>query len=204
MEREGPQEITVYGRPVAVVLSEADYERLNSASQSLVDSCLARRSMAWTTSSSSATVASRGQRRFAIQSALNSSQRPDAASPIQKYRLIRPSAGIPVVPKRLVFGSAPQRHRIAPRWLSRPRLWTGRKASFQPSLLAASSPVIYQQPVGGAACSPKWGGPCRLSIACSGASVLRHRLRLMRHRARDLDYPVLEAIDPWQSSTSAE
>ncbi|MGN2390447.1 hypothetical protein [Pelomicrobium sp. G1] len=110
--------MTVYGRPVAVVLSEADYERLNSASQSLVDSCLARRSMAWTTSSSSATVASRGQRRFAIQSALKFSQRPDAASPMQKYRLFRPSAGIPVVPERPVFGSGPQRHRIAPRRLS--------------------------------------------------------------------------------------
>ncbi|MHB1532127.1 type II toxin-antitoxin system Phd/YefM family antitoxin [Acidithiobacillus sp.] len=36
VEREGPQEITVHGRPVAVVLSKADYERLSGTSHSLV------------------------------------------------------------------------------------------------------------------------------------------------------------------------
>ena len=35
-EREGPQEITVHGRPVAVVLSRADYDRLAGTSESLV------------------------------------------------------------------------------------------------------------------------------------------------------------------------
>lgn len=35
-ERAGPQEITVHGRPVAVVLSRADYERLTGTGESLV------------------------------------------------------------------------------------------------------------------------------------------------------------------------
>ncbi len=35
-EREGPQEITVHGRPVAVVLSRADYDRLAGTGESLV------------------------------------------------------------------------------------------------------------------------------------------------------------------------
>ncbi|MBI5334934.1 MAG: type II toxin-antitoxin system Phd/YefM family antitoxin [Burkholderiales bacterium] len=35
-ERLGPQEITVHGRPVAVVLSRADYERLTGTGESLV------------------------------------------------------------------------------------------------------------------------------------------------------------------------
>jgi len=33
---EGPQEITVHGRPVAVVLSRADYDRLTGSGESLV------------------------------------------------------------------------------------------------------------------------------------------------------------------------
>jgi prevent-host-death family protein len=36
-EREGPQQITVHGRPVAVVLSRADYERLAHTGESLVE-----------------------------------------------------------------------------------------------------------------------------------------------------------------------
>lgn len=36
-EQEGPQEITVHGRPAAVVLSARDYARLSGASGSLVD-----------------------------------------------------------------------------------------------------------------------------------------------------------------------
>lgn len=35
VEQEGPQEITVHGRSVAVVLSKGDYERLSGASESL-------------------------------------------------------------------------------------------------------------------------------------------------------------------------
>jgi len=35
-EREGPQEITVHGRPVAVVLSRAEYDRLAGTRESLV------------------------------------------------------------------------------------------------------------------------------------------------------------------------
>lgn len=35
-EREGPQQITVHGRPVAVVLSRADYDRLAATGESLV------------------------------------------------------------------------------------------------------------------------------------------------------------------------
>lgn len=35
-EHEGPQEITVHGRPVAVVLSRADYDRLAGTGESLV------------------------------------------------------------------------------------------------------------------------------------------------------------------------
>lgn len=35
-ERSGPQEITVHGRPVAVVLSRADYDRLTGTGESLV------------------------------------------------------------------------------------------------------------------------------------------------------------------------
>lgn len=35
-EREGPQEITVHGRPAAVVLSRADYDRLADTGESLV------------------------------------------------------------------------------------------------------------------------------------------------------------------------
>lgn len=35
-EREGPQEITVHGRSVAVVLSRADYDRLAGTGESLV------------------------------------------------------------------------------------------------------------------------------------------------------------------------
>lgn len=35
-ERAGPQGITVHGRPVAVVLSRADYERLTGTGESLV------------------------------------------------------------------------------------------------------------------------------------------------------------------------
>lgn len=35
-EREGPQEITVHARPVAVVLSRADYDRLAGTGESLV------------------------------------------------------------------------------------------------------------------------------------------------------------------------
>jgi prevent-host-death family protein len=35
-EREGPQEITVHGQPVAVVLSRADYDRLAGTGESLV------------------------------------------------------------------------------------------------------------------------------------------------------------------------
>ena len=35
-EREGPQEITVHGRSVAVVLSPAEYVRLAGAGESLV------------------------------------------------------------------------------------------------------------------------------------------------------------------------
>ena len=35
-EREGPQEITVHGRSVAVVLSRADYDRLTGTGESLV------------------------------------------------------------------------------------------------------------------------------------------------------------------------
>jgi prevent-host-death family protein len=34
-EREGPQEITVHGRSVAVVLSRAEYERLTGSGESL-------------------------------------------------------------------------------------------------------------------------------------------------------------------------
>jgi len=34
-ERDGPQEITVHGRPVAVVLSRADYDRLAGTGESL-------------------------------------------------------------------------------------------------------------------------------------------------------------------------
>jgi prevent-host-death family protein len=36
-EIDGPQEITNHGRPVAVVLSRADYDRLAGTGQSLVD-----------------------------------------------------------------------------------------------------------------------------------------------------------------------
>ena len=36
-EREGPQEITLHGRPVAVVLSRADYDRLAGTGESLVE-----------------------------------------------------------------------------------------------------------------------------------------------------------------------
>lgn len=36
-EREGPQEITLHGKPVAVVLSHADYDRLTGMRESLVD-----------------------------------------------------------------------------------------------------------------------------------------------------------------------
>ena len=35
-EREGPQEITLHGRPVAVVLSRAQYDRLAGTGESLV------------------------------------------------------------------------------------------------------------------------------------------------------------------------
>ncbi len=35
-EREGPQEITLHGRPVAVVLSRAQYDRLTGTGESLV------------------------------------------------------------------------------------------------------------------------------------------------------------------------
>ncbi len=35
-EREGPQEITVHGRPVAVVLSRAQYDRLAGTGESLL------------------------------------------------------------------------------------------------------------------------------------------------------------------------
>lgn len=35
-EREGPQEITLHGRPVAVVLSRAEYDRLTGGGDSLV------------------------------------------------------------------------------------------------------------------------------------------------------------------------
>ena len=35
-EREGPQEITLHGKPVAVVLSREDYERLTGTGESLV------------------------------------------------------------------------------------------------------------------------------------------------------------------------
>lgn len=35
-ERDGPQQITVHGRPVAVVLSRADYDRLAASGESLV------------------------------------------------------------------------------------------------------------------------------------------------------------------------
>ncbi len=35
-EREGPQEITLHGRPVAVVLSRAQYDRLSGTGESLV------------------------------------------------------------------------------------------------------------------------------------------------------------------------
>jgi len=35
-EREGPQEITLHGKPVAVVLSREHYERLTGAGESLV------------------------------------------------------------------------------------------------------------------------------------------------------------------------
>lgn len=35
-EREGPQEITLHGRPVAVVLSRAEYGRLAGTGESLV------------------------------------------------------------------------------------------------------------------------------------------------------------------------
>lgn len=33
-QRQGPQRITVHGRPAAVLLSEADYDRLNGKRQS--------------------------------------------------------------------------------------------------------------------------------------------------------------------------
>ncbi len=36
-EREGPQEITLHGRSVAVVLSRADYDRLAGTGESLVE-----------------------------------------------------------------------------------------------------------------------------------------------------------------------
>ncbi|MFM1891847.1 MAG: hypothetical protein RLZ44_924 [Pseudomonadota bacterium] len=36
-EKEGPQEITLHGRPVAVVLSRADYDRLAGTGESLVE-----------------------------------------------------------------------------------------------------------------------------------------------------------------------
>ncbi len=36
-ERDGPQEITVHGRPAAVVLSSNDYLRLRGGAASLVD-----------------------------------------------------------------------------------------------------------------------------------------------------------------------
>ena len=36
-EREGPQEITLHGRSVAVVLSRAEYDRLAGTGESLVD-----------------------------------------------------------------------------------------------------------------------------------------------------------------------
>lgn len=35
--RQGPQEITLHGRPVAVVLSRDDYDRLTGNTQSLVE-----------------------------------------------------------------------------------------------------------------------------------------------------------------------
>lgn len=35
-EHEGPQEITVHGRPAAVVLSASEYAKLSGASESLV------------------------------------------------------------------------------------------------------------------------------------------------------------------------
>jgi prevent-host-death family protein len=35
-EREGPQEITLHGKPVAVVLSREQYERLTGTGESLV------------------------------------------------------------------------------------------------------------------------------------------------------------------------
>lgn len=41
-QQSGPQEITVYGRPVAVVLSRTDYDRLVETGESLPD--LMRRS----------------------------------------------------------------------------------------------------------------------------------------------------------------
>ena len=44
-EEEGPQEITLHGKPVAVVLSREQYERLTTAGESLVD--FMRRSPLW-------------------------------------------------------------------------------------------------------------------------------------------------------------
>lgn len=35
-EREGPQQITVHGRPVAVVLSQAEFERMTGQRESLL------------------------------------------------------------------------------------------------------------------------------------------------------------------------
>jgi prevent-host-death family protein len=37
LESEGPQEITVHGKPVAVVLSFDDYEKLSRKEESFVD-----------------------------------------------------------------------------------------------------------------------------------------------------------------------
>jgi prevent-host-death family protein len=36
-EREGPQELTLHGRPVAVVVSRAEYDRLAGTGESLVE-----------------------------------------------------------------------------------------------------------------------------------------------------------------------
>jgi prevent-host-death family protein len=37
LEKDGPQEITVHGRPAAVLLSARDYQRLTAPKESLLD-----------------------------------------------------------------------------------------------------------------------------------------------------------------------
>ncbi len=109
---QGPQEITVHGRSVAVVLSRADFDKLSGTGESLVASCAALRWPEMKTSPFPVTTARRARKDFELSRGY---QCPvgvaSKATGRQRGQVVGAAPRHNTIPIRTDDGRASQRHR---------------------------------------------------------------------------------------------